>query len=478
MLPKIVFSFFSGGVSYINQRNCKAGVVKTEEGKTVTKLGFIDANNLYGYAQCQPMPLRDFKWLSEDETKLLTTEKIMTLNVNGEKGLIFEVDLEYPENLHESHSSFPLAPEHFKISYDILSPYAKECHKILTKKKSYKSKKLCATFHDRKNYVIHFANLISYLKLGMKIKNIHRVLSFRQETFLKNYIDICTLLRKKSETDFGKRLWKLFANAVFGKFIEGTRNYLNIKICKNSKSALKYISQPNFSNIKIISKRLVIVFLKQNQVFLNKAYAVGFTILERAKDFMFNEYYLKIKPSLEKIGCDVSVIMSDTDSLCLAMTNEKNFDYISKLYKIIDFSNYEKNSEKYSIENESKLGYWKDELKGDKMLEFTGLRSKSYAFRLKKGNFQSKCKGISKQYKKTINFENFKQCLKKISNHSIKQVNIRSKSHILHTLEVEKICFSSFDDKRYLFNCGIHSVPYGSKLINKNDVGKCIYCHM
>jgi hypothetical protein len=301
-------------------------------------------------------------------------------------------------------------------------------------------------------------------------------MSFHQKSFLKEYIDKCTLLRKNSKTDFGKRQWKLFANAVFGKFIESTRNYLNVKICNNEKTARRYITQQNFSNLKIISENLVVVFQKQNTVLLNKAYSVGFTILERAKDFMFTQFYTKIRHAFDEQFCDVTVLMSDTDSLCLSMSSDYDFDYMKIMHKLIDFSNYPTTSPHFSNKHESQLGFWKDELKGDVMEEFTGLRSKTYAFKTKNKVFESKCKGVSKSYRKTIAYDSFKKCLKSVTNHSIKQVNIRSKGHIVQTLQLEKLCFSSFDDKRYLFNCGVHSVPYGSSLISKKYPGKCCYC--
>lgn len=107
-----------GGVSYINQRHCV-------EQKTIdytTEMKFIDANNLYGFAQSLPMPISDFRWLDDEENENL---KIMGMNDKQTEGYILEVDLEYPEKLHESHNSFPLAPEQLQINETMLSPYAK-----------------------------------------------------------------------------------------------------------------------------------------------------------------------------------------------------------------------------------------------------------------------------------------------------------------------------------------------------------------
>jgi hypothetical protein len=424
------------------------------------------------------MPLKDFKWVDEKEFEKLD---FSSMTDEQKTGYILEVDLEYPKHLHKSHCSFPLAPQHLKIDESMLSPYARKCHKLLTGKRKYSSKKLCATLAGRKNYGVHYMNLKLYLTLGLQVKKIHRVLSFTQSTFLKKYIDKCTKLRQLSKTDFGKRQWKLFANAVFGKFIEGTRNFLNVKLCKNIEQCARYISNPNFSSIKIISEDLVAVFLKHPVVQLNKAYPIGFTILERSKEFMFHQFYNVIRPKLP--GCRVWVLMSDTDSFCLAIESWGKPPNVFKILRdIFDFSNYPPSSDMYTIKNASKLGYWKDELQGGKMIGFVGLRSKTYAFKRrdhekKELPFSSKCKGVSKSYRKTIPYETFKQCITEICQQSISQVSIRAKSHVVQTLKSQKICFSSFDDKRYLMECGIHSVPYGSRLIETSKrLNGCYYC--
>lgn len=321
-------------------------------------------------------------------------------------------------------------------------------------------------------------NLKTYVRLGMRLKKIHRVLSFTQSDFLKRYINECTLLRQKATTDFGKRLWKLFSNSVFGKFIEQVRNHLNVSLSTTPQKTSTIITQPGFSNFKIISENLVAVFTKQTPILMNKAYPVGFTILDRSKEYVFQQFYEVIRPNLT--NCSVIVIMSDTDSLCLQIkSREKNADHLAKLKKYLDFSNYKSNHMNYSLENANKLGFWKDELQGAKMTEFVGLRSKTYAFCVdnNKEKFHSKCKGISKGYKKNLHFSAFKKCISKISSKSVNQFRIQAKNHVVNTVQIKKVCFTSFDDKRYILNCGIHSVPYGSKYIQTNErKKKCVFC--
>ena len=98
-----------GGVSTIMHKFGKANnkyMKEFDPEKPSKFLPYLDANNLYGWAMCKPLPVGDFAWMDEDE--LLNWEHFV--NANG-KGCVIEVDLEYPEELHDYHNDFPLAPE-------------------------------------------------------------------------------------------------------------------------------------------------------------------------------------------------------------------------------------------------------------------------------------------------------------------------------------------------------------------------------
>ena len=60
------------------------------------------------------------------------------------------------------------------------------------------------TLEDKSNYVVHYRNLHFYLKQGMKLKRVHRVLEFEQECWMEPYIRMNTEFRKKAKSDFEK----------------------------------------------------------------------------------------------------------------------------------------------------------------------------------------------------------------------------------------------------------------------------------
>ena len=81
--------------------------------------------------------------------------------------------------------------------------------------KTEKVKKLVANSHDQTEYLIHIKNLKEALNHGSVFKNIHRVIKFNENSWLKSYIDMNTNLRKKVKNHFEKAFFMLVNNAVF-----------------------------------------------------------------------------------------------------------------------------------------------------------------------------------------------------------------------------------------------------------------------
>ncbi len=193
-----------GGISMVSKRYAKANnpyVEGYDPSKPKTHLMYLDANNLYGWAMSKPLPKSGFIWKREP---LPTEEMILKKKEFSKKGWILEVDLEYPAELHEEHNSYPLAPEKKIINKDLFSTYQKRLMKNLDLKPPV-SEKLVLTLEDKSNYVVHYRNLQFYLKQGMKLKRVHRVLEFEQECWMEPYIRMNTEFRKNAKSDHLKR---------------------------------------------------------------------------------------------------------------------------------------------------------------------------------------------------------------------------------------------------------------------------------
>jgi hypothetical protein len=420
---------------------------------------------LYGFAQSQPMPVGSFEWVSEEEYKDINWKSI---NTEEEVGYILEVTLDYPKHLHKEHSSYPLAPEKMNITYSDLSDYAKKCHQFFYHNENYNANKLVSTLGPKRNYVVHFANLKFYLEMGLTITKIFKVLKFKQSTFLKKYIDYCTMKRQNSNSNFQRNIWKLCANACYGKFIEQVRNRLNCLLVNKDEVLVRKITKNNFSNFKIFNENLIAVFSKKQRIKLDKAYSIGFSVLEYSKLFMYKSFYLHIKPYFKTC----SILFTDTDSFCFVVTKfnqDKHRNALDLLNHIMDYSNFDSQHPKYNDTRKNKLGFFKSEVQDKKILEFSGIRSKTYSIKVENNKVIKRSKGIAKGYRNNIAYKDYKKCLKHIVQHNVLQYNIRSKNHNLQTLQVRKLAFSSFDDKRVLLNCAVHSIPYFSSLVKKSN---------
>lgn len=159
----------------------------------------------------QLLPSHEFEWLSKDSIENLDVSQMLD---NGEDGYIFEVDLEYPNKLHDRHNDYPLAPATVTIRPNMMSPYQKNLAENLERKIT-GCEKLVPNLDDKNNYVVHYRNLKLYLDLGMKLHKVHRVLKFKQSTWLKPYIDFNTEKRKVARNEFEKDFYKLMNNSVF-----------------------------------------------------------------------------------------------------------------------------------------------------------------------------------------------------------------------------------------------------------------------
>ena len=155
-------------------------------------------NNLYGWAMSEYLPYKGFKWL-----KNIDKFDIMSISEKSPIGYFLEVDLEYPDELHELHNDFPLAPEKLAVSSDMLSKY---CKKIADKYeiKVGDVKKLIPNLGNKTNYVVYYRNLQLYLSLGMKLTKIHRILKFNQSDWMRKYVNFNTKKRMNAANDFEK----------------------------------------------------------------------------------------------------------------------------------------------------------------------------------------------------------------------------------------------------------------------------------
>ena len=182
-------------------------------------LMYLDANNLYGWTMSKKLPVNGFKW--ENDLSRFNENFTKNYNENSDVGYFLEVDIEYPKLLWSYHKDLPFLPERKKLG---------------------KVEKLVCSIEDKEKYVIHIRALKEALSHGSELKDVHTVMKFNQEAWLKPYIDMDTKLRTEVKNEFEKDFFKLINNSAFGKTMENVRKQRDIKLITTEERRNKLVS--------------------------------------------------------------------------------------------------------------------------------------------------------------------------------------------------------------------------------------------
>lgn len=444
-----------GGVSVCNKRHSKGNhkYMENYDPKQETQfLIYLDANNLFGWSMLQYLPIDSFQWCH----KTFDTQSILNIPKDAHIGFIFEVDLDYPQKLNDDHKDYPFCPQNQVV------PHTKNDTKLLL------------TLDDKKKYIIHYTMLQCALKQGLVLKKIHRVLKFAQTQWLKPYIELNTMLRTLADNDFEKNFYKLSINSIYGKLMENMRKRTAIELktkWTGRYGARKLISKPNFKKYTIFDENLIAVELGQNEIMMDKPIAIGMAILDLSKVLMYRFYYNHLK---EKYGKNIEMLYTDTDSFILEVKTDCFYsDMLLDLDKF-DTSDFPVPNQ-FNIPRVNKKipGLFKDENNSKIMTEFVGLRSKMYCVKTEGVVKMKKAKGVKKYVlEKSISFDDYMNCIHNNCTISRSQNTFRSKKHTVFTVKQTKIALSPFDNKRYILDDNIHTLPWGHYKIVSDQENK------
>ena len=431
-----------GGLSQCSGRYAHANnkyMQSYDSSKPSSYLMYFDVNNLYGWAMCQPLPYADFRWIDD-----VSNFDVSSIALDSPTGYILEVDLEYPQHLHDMHTDLPFCPTRDK-------PPGKRQDKLL------------ATLYDKKRYVIHYRNLQQCMRHGLQVTKMHRVLQFTQSPWLRNYIELNTQFRTQAKNDFEKNLYKLMNNAVFGKTMENVRNRVDVKLItqwEGRYGAEAMIAKPNFHSRSIFSNNLIAVELRKLEVKFYKPIYVGMCILDISKTCLYEFHHEYMSP-LYRDKC--RVMYTDTDSLIYHIECEDVYENMKRDVCKFDTSDYAAdNAYGIPLVNKKVPGLMKDENNGSIMTEFVGLRAKMYALRVDGKKDTKKVKGVkSNVVARTITFDDYTRCLNEEIEMTRQQSCIRSKLHKVYTIRETKIALSPHDDKRYIVPETTKTLPWG-----------------
>ena len=282
----------------------------------------------------------------------------MSINKKRDVGYFLEVDLEYPNELHELHNDYLLAPQKLAVSNNMLSAYCKKTANEYDIKVG-NVKKLIPNLKNKTKYVLHYRNLQLHLSLGMKLTKIHRALQFKQSDRMKRFIDFNSEKRKNVANYFEKDFFKLMITSIYGKTIENLRKIINVRLVNNAKDFLKNTSRPTYVTHKLFDKDYAAIHEIKSVLVLNKPIYVRFTVSDLSKWMMYDFHYNLIKKNF-----DAELLFTDTDSLAYEIKSENVYEEFYKWKDLFDFSNYSKDSKFSDDTNKKVIGKMKYEYGG------------------------------------------------------------------------------------------------------------------
>ncbi|KAL4123057.1 hypothetical protein QTP88_015289 [Uroleucon formosanum] len=433
-----------GGLVQASMRHAKANNHKTPD--------YDSNNNLYGWAMSEYMPYGDFKWVKPE------LEGLNVLTPTSNMGRVYEVDVSYPQQLHDRHNDLPFLPQN-------------------SVPRGTKVRKLMATFENKKNYIVHYQSLQQAIANGLIVEKVHRVLEFSQSPWLAQYINLNTEMRQKAKNDFEKGFFKLMNNAVFGKTMESVRKRIKMELVSSEQRLQKLINKTTFKHATNYSENLNAVTLENKIIKFDKPIYIGFAVLDISKTLMYDYHYNVMQ---KHYGDNIKLMYTDTDSLIYyILTRDLYSDLIENpiLLDRLDTSDLPPIHPCYTTDRKKVPGFFSDEIKGHTMMEFCALRAKSYAYNVyageederkdkddRVGRVNIKAKGIRGHVVKNhMTLADHVKCLfgDKSFDKYTKNVSIRSFKHQIKTIRTNKLTYNNYDDKRVVLDDKIHTLAHG-----------------
>ena len=170
-------------------------------------------------------------------------------------------------------------------------------------------------------YILHYRNPKQYLSFGLKLSKVHRVLKFKQFTWLREYRDMNTNFCQMAENKFKVNLYKLMNNGFFGKTYEDVKKYNDVKIVTVTDDDIdKFSKKKKLQRWHIYNENLASVLMEKSSVTLNKPRFIGVAILALSKTMMDDSYYSYMAKKFK----NCILFFTETDSFCYIIPNVKD----------------------------------------------------------------------------------------------------------------------------------------------------------
>jgi hypothetical protein len=429
-----------GGLHDTPKRKAKANNIHVENYNDQDQQTFIvslNLNNAYGWAMSQNLPWDNFRWVDENQYP-----DVKNLDENDETGYIFEVDLKYPNKLHDAHSDLPFCCVH---STEPDEP------------------RLAVNLYDKKNYVILDQNLKQCLNHGLKLIKIHRVLQFTKKRWLKKYVFHNTTLRNKAQDSLERNFYKMLNIYIYGKLKERCDQYRYTKVITTAEDLREF--NPNVR----INKDVGLVEEISEGTKSERSIFAMFTVLELSKMRMYQFHY---DVMVKKYGKSVKLLHFNVDNLIYEIETEDFYTDLKSDPKLL--AEFVPDGDLSGKKPEEVLGKMKDDSDGKIISKFYSTRYSNHFIRFADGpdgtdRSDGSCKimlikpVLTAQEKKTLTEQDFDKCIFNDEKIKMEIVKTETKDYKVYIYKnVDPVIFPG-DQKRYIEEDKINTLAKGHK---------------
>ena len=438
-----------------------------DENKPEITCSLTDVNSLYGALMSYKLPHGGLYVLTPNEIQEFA-RNWRDIDREGDYCYLIRFKYNIPDEVKRATDDLPLFFSKEPVDIDNLSDFTKNIAEACDYKFS-KAKSLLAS-HTGNEYFTTLGNLQLYEKLGVEILEIESVFRFDQDYIFREFITKNVKMRNSSKSAFEKVLYKLFSNSIFGKLLfNAEKNAITTHLVTSEKKFQKMAVNPLLKDCYSIDNKKVIMKMNQKKIKLNHPQYIGFVILEEAKRFMHDLFYLKIKKAHPQTRC----AYHDTDSLLLVFENLNIVDELrkkdNKFQEFFDTSNFLKEGDST---RKGVLGLLKSETGDTRIKEFICLQPKCYSILLEDETTKTATKGVKKSEKLNLTYSNFER----VHNSVVKEIivdasNIIARRGEIFTVKSRKRAFCKVERKRYWID-KVNSLAFGHPDIPSNPSKK------
>ena len=152
-----------------------------------------------------------------------------------------------------------------------------------------------------------------FVKMGMKITKVHKMITFKQSKFLEPYIMHNNYLRSKATSLIGKNLPKLLNNSIYGKTLYNHRNTKTYKLAYTDSQFDINAKKLTVKSVKLLGNNVALFHHQKDEIDAMFPNIIGASILDLSKLHMYRSYYEGFKTGLS----NVHLLYMDTDSLVM-----------------------------------------------------------------------------------------------------------------------------------------------------------------